>query len=487
MKNIIKIFTFSIALFSLNSCDDFLIDSSQPIDTLGGQNVFDSESTIKAGLSGIYGELYTYNDANVFFKFFENISDNAGEDNTDRDIISSFTQTRTATTGQVWPSSYRIISRVNVLLSEIEKNIPDYASKPRINAYVGEARFMRAFAYFNLITIFGDVPLVLTQAYDRETAISLSRAPIAEIFDKAIVPDLDYASKACYKRSQLTTLGQIGSITNDAAKVLLAEAYLTTGKYAEAEKLSEEVIDGKEYTLNATYAGLYGAGSDNNRESIWEIQFNFAANGVSNNWIRLMPFDVRTASLFTLPQAISAPSTDLLDTMKNDPRYAVTMLPGLPNLTDPTKLVAGRMWRKYHDFSVVGAVIQNDWNIKMLRLADAYHLAAEAEIRLNKTQEAFDHLNVLRKRAGAKDYTTASITPQLDAMDLYLHERRMEFAGEMKRFRDLKRTGRAIKYLQAYRSRVDKVTVIIPETKLVYPIPESEIQANPNLVQNPGY
>jgi starch-binding outer membrane protein, SusD/RagB family len=331
------------------------------------------------------------------------------------------------------------------------------------------------------------VPWITKQVYSRDEAVSFSRTPVSEIFSQVIIPDLEYAAKACFKRSELVTLGQLGNITNDAAKTLLAEAYLTTGKYAEAEKISEEVIDGKEFSLMPTYAANYGAASDNNRESIWEIQFNFALNGISNNWIRLLPFELRLGSPFTLPQAISVPTVDLIDAMKDDPRLSTTFLTSLPLVTDPTKTVSGRMWRKYHDFTIVGAVIQNDWNIKMLRLADAYHLAAEAEIRLNKDEEAFAHLNVLRKRAGVKEYTTASITPTMDAMDLYLHERRMEFAGEMKRFRDLKRTGRATRYLSAYRTKTEKVNVTIAENKLVYPIPESEILANPTITQNPGY
>jgi starch-binding outer membrane protein, SusD/RagB family len=487
MKKLRYILFISILFIGLTSCDDFLTESAQPLDQLGGQSVFNTESKIRAGVSGIYAELYTYRDAAVFFKYFENISDNASEDNNDRDIISSFTQTRNAPTGEVWSSSYRIISRVNVLLEDVTKNLPDYASNPKINRHIGEARFLRAFAYFNLVTIFGDVPLITKQVYSRDEAVSFTRSPLADVFSQAIIPDLEYAAKACLKRSELTTLGQLGNITNDAAKVLLAEAYLNTGKYTEAEKVSEEVIDGKEYSLMATYASLYGAAADNNRESIWEIQFNFALNGISNNWIRLLPFELRTGSAFTLPQAISTPTVDLVDAMKDDPRLSTTFLTSLPLVTDPNRTVSGRMWRKYHDFTIVGSIVQNDWNIKMLRLADAYHLAAEAEIRLNKNDEAFAHLNVLRKRAGVKDYTTASITPTMDAMDLYLHERRMEFAGEMKRFRDLKRTGRATRYLSAYRTKTERVNVTIAENKLVYPIPESEILANPAITQNPGY
>jgi starch-binding outer membrane protein, SusD/RagB family len=487
MTKIKNILIISMFIAGMTSCNDFLTESAQPLDQLGGQDVFNNESKIRAGVSGIYAELYRYADAAAHFKYYENITDNASEDINDRDIISSFTQTRNAPTGDVWSSNFRIISRVNVLLADVEKNIPNLSDNRRINRHVGEARFMRAFAYFNLITIFGDVPLITKQVYSRDEAVNFTRTPVANIFSEVIIPDLEYAAKACFKRSELVALGQLGNITNDAAKILLAEAYLNTAKYAEAEKISEEVIDGKEFSLMPTFASLYGAAADNNRESIWEIQFNFALNGISNNWIRLLPFEMRLGSPFTLPQAISVPTVDLVDAMKDDPRATVTFQTSLPLVTDPTRTVTGRMWRKYHDFTVVGSIIQNDWNIKMFRLADAYHLAAEAEIRLNKNDEAFAHLNVLRKRAGVKDYTAASITPTMDAMDLYLHERRMEFAGEMKRFRDLKRTGRATRYLSAYRTKTERVNVVVPENKLVYPIPESEILANPTITQNPGY
>ncbi|MGL4631163.1 MAG: RagB/SusD family nutrient uptake outer membrane protein [Leadbetterella sp.] len=487
MKSLKKVLIFIIILSVSFSCDDFLKDAAKPIDQLGGENFFNSEGKIRAGLTGIYSELYSYRDATQHMKFYENRSDNGGEVNADNDPVSNFSLDRNGSTGDIWFSNFRIISRCNVLLEDIEKNLPNASKDPKLNRYIGEARFLRGFAYFNLVSIYGDVPLVLKQAYSRDEAVSIARSPIETVFNQAIIPDLEYASKACFSRKDLVAISQLGNVTQGAAKTLLAEAYLNVKKFVEAEKVSEEVIDSKDFTLLPNYTNLYGVGANNNTESMWEIQFNFAQNAIPNIWIRLLPFELADGSTYTQPQVISTPSQDLADAMKGDPRSDVTFGPGLQSLKTPTRFITFRFWKKYHDFSIVGPVVQNEWNIKMLRLADAYHMAAEAEIQQGKINEGFAHLNTLRKRVGLTDYTQESITSTSDALDLYLHERRMEFAGEMKRFRDLKRTGRAIRYLQAYRSKVDKLNVIIPETKLVFPIPNSEIQANPNLTQNPGY
>lgn len=488
MKNIkIKYILILIVCTAIAvSCDDFLEEAAEPLDRVGGENFFNTEARVTTGLLGIYSELYTYRNAGDIFRYIENRSDNGSENNTDSDDVSAFNQNRTSPTGLIWDSNYRIISRANLLLADIENNFSESERTPNLNRLTGEARFLRAFAYFNLIVIYGDIPLLLEQPFDRDTAVDLTRSPVSIVFEQAILPDLQFAMENCYTRSELEQEGNLGNITLSAAKVLLAEAYLNLERFDEAETLAEEVIASGEYGLVTDFSSLYGDGADNNPESIWEIQFNFGANGISNNLMRLFPFDLEEASLFDAPAAFGVPTRDLLEEMEDDPRFNVSLDSGLVSLIDG-RFINARFWKKYHDFSIVGNVIENDWNIKMIRLADAYHMAAEAEIQQGKEGEAFAHLNVLRQRVGLPNLSAADVTGGMDALDLYLNERRMEFAGEMKRWRDLKRTGRAIEIMEAYRSDVEGVPVSIPSTKLVFPIPESEIQANPNLTQNPGY
>lgn len=491
MKTIYNLLIVIIFSALALSCEDFLIDAATPLDKPGGSSFFDTEQKVQAGIIGIYEELYTMGSAERYFLYFENRSDNASQNQNDVDNVSSFNLVATSSTGDIWKMNYTIISRTNILIQDIIDNFGDLSDQPEIARYLGEARFMRAFAYFNLVVIYGGVPLITEQIFDRTEAVKVQRTDVSTIFNELIIPDLEYAADNCFTRSALGNK-KYGHVTKGAAKVLLAEAYLNLKKYAEAESIAEEVIASGEYALLGKFSDLYGAGADNNKESIWEIQFDFEANGVSNRWIRLMPFELQNASLFKQPQIISVPSVNLINAMIGDPRYVTTLDSGLYALPpNETTFVNARFWKKYHDFNAVGSTLDNDWNIKIFRLADAYHLAAEAEIQQGKVNEGFDHLNVLRQRVGLPNYSADDIPPGKTAIDLYLHERRMEFAGEMKRWRDLKRTGKAIEILEAYRSELAAILgnppVTIPETKLLYPIPQAEIDANPLITQNPGY
>ncbi len=491
-KSIKLLFGLLVMLFT--GCEGFLEDAAQPLDQPGGENFYNSVAKVRGGTLGVYERLYSiyeHQSNGGLMSVYENRSDNAQESPGGTDHFNNFSTIASQSPTSQWNENFAMIARANGMIAGIPDGIPDWEQNPLLRRYMGEVRFLRAFAYMHLTAIFGNVPMFTEPLTDADEALTITKNSVSEIYDVIIIPDLEYAQEHCFTKTQLDDLNDTGMASMGAAKILLAEAYMTmeSPNYPRAEELAEDVIASGEYSLMPTYASLYGDGADNNEESVWEIQYDFNANSNATAYTRLLPFVHQ--SLFSLTTSTSVPSMDLLDIMlatDDTLRYAVSVDSGLySDLGDPNRFVVGQYWNKWVDKSLFGtANIEDDWNIRIFRLADAYHMAAEAEIQQGKIDEAFAHLNPMRSRANMPDYDHSGVS-QDEALDMYLHERRIEFAGEMKRWRDLKRTGKTIEILQPYLSNYFGISTPIETTQLVYPIPVGEIQANPLLSQNPGY
>ncbi|MEM8965349.1 MAG: RagB/SusD family nutrient uptake outer membrane protein [Bacteroidota bacterium] len=483
MKTLLYIvFTFSLAVVFWGCQDDFLTDAAQPLDRFGGNDFYDSPDKIQSGVNAIYFELYDlYARPNLLFAYV-NISDNGAQDNTETDVTNTFGKRLVDgdvanASNNIWQISYKIISKSNIIEDAIETGFPDFQGDPALSRSMGEARFMRAYAYLTLVTIFGDVPLLLDQPVTIEEASALTRNPVSSVWEQAIIPDLEYAAENCWVKSQLVTEGLLGSAPQAAAKLALAEAYLFNDRPGEAEAVLEEVVASGEYSLLPDFSALWG-GNDNNAESIFEIQFNFGETGRANDYTRLLPFELQGIGGFQFTTQISVPTDDLVNAMEGDTRFLATLDTGLYDID--SIFVEANHWRKYTDFSIGAGAIENDWNINLMRYADVLHLLAEAEIRQDKVAEGMAHVNETRARASMPLFS-ASVS-QSEALDLYLEERRLEFAGEMKRWRDLLRTEKTVEVIEEF------LGTSIPESQLLWPIPEGEIEANPDgIFQNPGY
>lgn len=467
----------------LASCqEDFLTDAAQPQDRFGGNDFYDTPDKVQSGVNAIYVELYElYERPNLFFAYV-NTSDNGAVTNAETDVTNTFGKRLVdgdvaMAAGNVWQVSYRIISKSNIIEEAIELGFPDYESDRALSRSLGEARFMRGFAYTVLVTLFGDVPLVLSQPRTVDESAALTRTPAGSVWEQAVIPDLEFAAENCWTKSELIAEGLLGSAPRAAAQLALAEAYLFNDRPADAEAVLEEIVASGEYTLLPNFDELWG-GNDNNAESIFEIQFDFGETGRANDYTRLLPFELQGIGGFQFTTSTSVPTDDLVAAMQGDTRYAATSDTGL--VVDDTLFIAANHWRKYTDFSIGDGEIQNDWNIYLMRYADVLHLLAEAEIQQDKVAEGMAHVNETRVRAGMPPFSTS--VSQDEALALYLTERRLEFAGEAKRWRDLLRTEKAVETIEAF------LNTPIPRFQLLWPIPFSEIEANPEgITQNPGY
>ena len=349
-------------------------------------------------------------------------------------------------------SSYLGIGRCNLLLTKIQTATFDQASRSQIE---GEARFLRAYYYFNLTRIFGDVPLVLKEVTTPEEAFTTAvRVPEAQILTTLI----DDFKVAITKLPAKYAVSDIGRATSGAAKALLGEVYMSQKNYTAAADILKSIEAEGGYSLNANYADNFK--KKNTSESIFEVQY---AEGVGAKWstftYSFAPFNSGTLSTgFALGVGSSAgwniPTQSLINAYEpTDKRLAASVN---QNFIDPTSKKVVPFIQKYSNPPYLERFNTGD-NFIISRLADVLLMQAEA---LNEAgfpnAEAFTLLNRVRTRAGlaAKSINNADATlkvaSQAEFRAAIAQERRVELAFENHRWFDLVRTGQAVAVMAAH-------------------------------------
>ncbi len=339
----------------------------------------------------------------------------------------------------------------------------------------GEMKFLRALYYFNLVQLYGDVPLI-TGPIAGEAAYATKRTPKADVY-KFIVEELKTAA------TNLTDPGNEpakGRASKGAAKSLLGKVYLTMGDKASAAQVLKEVVDtygGSKYDLLPSFSSLWGntAANKNTKESIFEIQYQGGVgNPYSSFWPAFAPFE--NFSITKYGGGMNMVTDDLYNEYEaGDVRRDASFYTGY---NKGAVFVSIKFNKKWVDLTAPldgGQEAANN-NFMVLRYADVLLLLSEA------TGDP-QYLNKVRARAGLPLFGTPSYPSALyPTIDLAIeHERRMEFALEYKRWFDLKRTGRAVAVLTSKGKAVNA-------NKLLLPVPLYALTQNPNLgPQNPGY
>lgn len=338
-----------------------------------------------------------------------------------------------------WQAMYNLINRTNNVLAAAP-NVADFASDDVRDLYMGEAYFLRALTYSHLVRYFGDVPIVTEPSVGIDESSFVARDPAAQVYAQ-IESDLGVAA------GLLSASNEAGRATVGAARALLARVLLEQGNWEQAEVAATMVIGGP-YSLVDDYRSLYTV--QNSSEAILEVQFT--VNDATNHSFWFFPDDLGGRYEY-------APTESLVGAYEDgDERFAASI-----------GQEGARMFnRKYFRIG------NRDDNVFALRLAEMYLIRAEARARQQNFDGAQDDINVIRNRAGLDDLNLASVNE--DALiDAILQERRVEFAFEGHRFFDLRRTGRAQSVLS------------LSASQLLWPLPQSELDRNPNLTQNPGY
>ena len=350
---------------------------------------------------------------------------------------------------------------------------------------LGEAQFLRAKYYFDLVRAFGDVPLILTPPASPAEA-RIARTPVAQVYTQ-IEADLQAAIGNLPEAGTYTGT-DVGRATKGAATGLLAKVYLTEGNKTQAAQRAREVINSGKYALWDNYGDNYKVANENGKESLFEVQYVNGLNEYTNDGLGFVGnefFGPRGQGL--VPQGgygFNIPELEFVQGYEaNDKRKAVTIWSpgdaypaGSATAAQPSSLPGspyGYNCKKWF----VGKVNTNVWdsplNFPVLRLAEVYLILAEA---VGNTQEGLDAINKVRHRAGLPDLTAA--TPNFQ--EAVIKERRYELAFEDDRWFDLKRTGKLTTLPSLVAKGVKPFNVLLP-------IPQAERDANPALVQNDGY
>jgi hypothetical protein len=409
--------------------------------------------------------------------------------------------------GDRFTSDYSGISMVNTILAQLKGNTG--ISQGASDTITGQALFLRAFYYNDLVTHFGGVPLQLTEITGTDGAF-LPRNTVDEVYTQ-ITTDL---AAAIPLLPVATTFPQSGSATQGAAKMLLAYADMTmpARNYADAEKQLTDITK-MNYALLPDYASLFDPNNKNNQESIFEVQYlSDLVSGQQSNFAWqfmpkctnpqfLMDYNGGSMNIFSgwnvpTQEMVSsyetgdkrlAPSIAVVEgTISGVEDFTATALKSAVGYTPNPNVPFRYMINKYFHPPYVAAFNTPD-DFMIYRYAGALLLLAECLVDEGQPAAALPYLNQVRARAGLPALTTATI-------DNIATEARHELAFENHRWTDLIRIGEAIPVCTAKGATLKGIygwllpaSFDVTQDRLIYPIPAREIQINPNLTQNPGY
>ena len=507
MKKInIKIIATLILLigFTFSCSDDFVnVESSAE----NSEDYFNSEQDYQNALVGAYDLLQsTYINAMLG----EIASDNTlagGENATDVIGIQEIdNMTHTPLNAQlraIWGWMFSGINRANFILEFKDKT--EFTGKEGVLA---QARFLRAYYYFELIKWFGDVPLFVDKRFQFGSQFDVDRTPRAEVFAQMELDLISAADNLPYVQAE------VGRITKGAAQALLGKAYLYQDKFEEAAIVLDDLIANGPYDLVADYNTIFENAGENNIESVFEVQYtdlegaSFGCLQCSEGNVAVGFSGVRnyTGPDFTSGFSFNVPVQEVVDAFEDgDLRKDVAIL-DIQAWATTTGATFGTGYEDTGYFNrkyiprIRSADAQGDRNLtnpnnyRAIRFADVLLMAAEAHNRSASSNDATAqaYLNRVRQRAfgNADSNILASGTVLTDAI---FRERRVELVGEGHRFFDLVRTGKAKEEIE---NNVDTTTDGKTEVAKifqigkheVFPIPSIEIQLTGNRwEQNSGY
>ena len=478
MKNIFKTLLVIMLMISVVSCADDYLETPAP--SLSDAVYFSNDGAALNALAGAYDPLGWYDHMQINeWAIGDVVSDDAekgGENDADQaDIHALATFAANAENGVIrekWQAPYIGIYRANKLIEGLTDN--DKISGAVKKRVIAEALFLRALYHFQLVKVFGGVPVVTKVLSPSE--FTLPRNTEAEVWGQ-IEADLKAAAADLPKKSDLDP-SELGRATWGAASALLVKAYIFQEKWSDAEPLAINIVNSGEYNLEPDYGDVFRLSHDNGIESIFDIQY---ADFNTGNW-----GDDQEGTVTCIFQGsrenggwgFDCPTQDLYDEYEpNDPRRELTIISDGDVLwegtddeeeiwTDYPENPTGYHNRKYQlPNSEKGQMSEDPLNWRFIRFADVLLWQAEAAVHNGSDWQT--PLNKIRSRVGL------GATPVADPLEAVYHERRVELAMEGHRYWDLVRTGRG-NLMNGY-----------SDNKRYFLIPQIEVNLNPNLEQNP--
>ncbi|HJP86664.1 MAG TPA: RagB/SusD family nutrient uptake outer membrane protein [Gemmatimonadaceae bacterium] len=453
-----------LSALGLSACSDVL--DVAPTSSISSETAISDAVGARAALQGAYAGLQQSGlYGHDLVDWTEVLSDNArwvGTFDNYGDADAHLLRSDNVTAAAIWNAGYDEINRVNQIITKVPA-LTDMDDSEK-NEMLGEAYFLRALTYHNLVKLFGNpttlgVALRLEPVADAAEANQAARSTGAETYTQ-ILADLAQAKQLITAGRSQTRQASLGAVSAIEARVRLYQQ-----DWAGAEAAAA-VVEAMGYSLAPTYTDLFEATGSNTPEDIFRVTFT--------------PTQFQSVSFYFLPKALGG-------------RYEVAPTTGIDNTLRTTGIIAaydpasGGSIANYNPTDLRGkynisrsgtrtyaAKFRNpagDEDLHVIRLAEVILIRAEALAQLNRVPEAIAEYNQLRVRAGlAPDPTTLT---QAQALAAIANERRLELAFEGDRWPDMVRTGTGF--------------TNIPAAQILLPIPQSELDVSPNMTQNPGY
>lgn len=481
VKNSVMTLFAVLVLLVFISCEDNLLQEN-PKDVVA-EKFYNTESEVEAAVNAIYSPVRSGSFIGNYIVILDTHTD-WGFGRGSRAVLNDFQGLNTTWTngvGAAWEMFYESIRNANIV---IQNTSEDSDNQSEYNELVAEAKFLRAFNYFQLVRNWGDIPLRTENNIDQR---DLEKSLQNEVYE-LIISDLTEAEGNLPSQQN-----QVGRPTNFAAKAMLADVYLHLEMYEEARDKAQEVMDSNNYSLvpieiSDDFArDIFGPEIVTSSEEIFHLKFS-RREGQGN----FMPFVVNHPStgLFNLGGVFAHYSNATLPFYKN--WNDNDLRKGLWDIIDFGLGDSTLVSRKFPDQNAVSSTgAGNDQPI--YRYAEVLFIFAEAATRVagNPTSEAVEALNKVHRRAFGEDPSTPSPSDfqaanhdQESFIDLIIQERGYEFIFEGKRWFTLKRTNKAREQILENRN------IEIADRHFLWPIPNSEINFN-NAIdesdQNPGY
>lgn len=459
-----KKITILVAIFSifLSACEDFL--TVVPETSLSTATFFRTEADFQQAVNAAYAPMRSIVNDRAWM-LSEMRSDNTMYG---RNIMFGATEQQEDISDHAIPDAqginanthvlnhyrldYQIIARANQILSTIDDVDFNADSKNNIK---GQAHFLRAIAYYDLVKYFQSVPIHLTPVTAREEA-ARPLSPEADIYAQ-IISDATAAIPLLPLRSQQ----ELGRVTSGAARMLLADVFIRQQRWSDAETLLKEIVTSGQYQLIPDFEDVFSesGGNKNNIESVFEVQFLEGPQGLNGNFVyQWMPRPILPGELAPITgtsnaqnldgQGNNIPTPDIISAFEDgDERKDASI--GFVTLSG--SLRANKVYPYIKKFAKPHALHNNHgMNFPIYRYSETLLFLAEALNEQGKTTEAADYINEVRNRAGLENTNASS---QGDMRDAIMQERRVELAFENKRWHDLTRTDTYMQVITDFANR----------------------------------
>jgi len=497
---------YIVLLFTLvfsNSCEDFLEIPIQGFQV--SANYFATEEECQRAVFGCYESLSPDDwwQLDFFWMVGDICSDEAFKGNSiegDQRDFGNLANYNIHSNNEwiefKWLYTYATISRCNLVIEKV----PESPASDNIKKLlVAEAKFLRAFSYFELVKNFGGVPLILKEISAGDGVVL--RSSEEEVFAQ-IETDLKEASLVLPLKSEQTT-EDIGRATKGAAQAFLAKAYVYQEKWSEAQVYSDSVILSGEYNLDDPFEDVWSINNPNGKGSIFEIQHSY-----HDIYYVGTAVPVLSRSRADGGWGFGTPSSYLEKAMEGDPRLQWTIIKEGDDVdadhssydTQLSENESGRINRKYYlsysERPPKDEHLRSGLNQILFRYADLVLLQAEIKYHNSDEPAALTAVNQVRNRVGLTPVNASGI----NLLNAIYKERQLELAMEGNRYYDLKRTGRLTTVIQdfydynqnrstdPYDAGHNKGALFRPGVHELFPVPASEIALSEyQIQQNDGY